>query len=309
MRVLSAKYNRFRNPAYQIQTTIFEENGRRFVSKKALSKSSVAHLERGKQNYHQLVRSTRGFCFPALVETRKNELIFEFIEGRPVKDILIDSLLAGDEKNFFKVIDDYYNMLQHGFEQGDTLYIAPQELYIVENLSRAEMTMLASEHVFLKQTYLDPIFSNIISSNRSSYLIDYEWVLDSSLPLTFLFTRSLLFTFIHRYNYLHPDRLFDEKILCQRFSLSEQQIRIFKKLEINIQNKIHSRIQEHARYVHPHLSRQVLIEARQNRKKAKQYKAQLDRTSHRFAAFCNQGAEKTGLATLYRLLKGVTGPK
>ncbi len=305
MRVLSAKYNRFRRPEFQIQTTIFEDNGKKFVAKKALSQGAVAHLHNEERNYHQLSKVTSGFCFPALVEKREDELIFEFIEGRLVKDILIDSILADDSNNFVEVIDDYYSMLHHGFEQSDSLYIAPQEMYLTANLSRTEMTMLASEQVYLKQTYLDPIFSNIISTDKGKYLIDYEWVLDSSLPLTFLFARSLLFTFIHRYSYLQPDLFVDIDTLCRKFSLSEQRIRLFKKLETNIQKNIHSRLEELAGYGHPHLGKQLLIEAEKNYEDARRYKNELARASHRLVALCNRGAEKVGLAALYRRIKNL----
>ncbi len=303
MRVLRARYNRFRRPEYQIQTTIFENKGKKFVAKKALTYRAIAHLQKEEQNYYQLARVASGFCFPALVEKRENELIFQFIEGRLVKDILIDCILAGDVKSFVEIIGDYYSMLQHGFEQADALYIAPQEKYIVENLSQAEMTMLADEQVFFKKTYLDPIFSNIISTDTGKYLIDYEWILDSSLPLTFLFTRSLFFTFIHRYSYIRPDHFVGLDALYEKFSLSEQQIKLYKKIELNIQRKIHPRIEGLAGYGHPHLGRQFLVEAQKDHEKARRYKKELDRASHRFASFCNRGAEKMGLAALYRWIK------
>ncbi len=306
MRVLRAKYNRFRSPEYQIQTTIFEDKGKKFVAKKALSQGAITFLQKQEQNYHQLARTTTGFRFPAFVEKRENELIFEFIEGRLVKDVLIDCIFADDTNTFFEVIADYYSMLHHGFEQSDSLYIAPQEMYLVENFSQAEMAMLADDQVYLKQTYLDPIFSNIIRTDRGMYLIDYEWVLGSSLPLTFLFTRSLLFTFIHRYSYLRPDSFMDIDVLCQKFFLFPEKIKLFSKLEMNIQKNIHPRIEEFAGYNYPTFGKQALIEAEKNRQEARRYKKELSRASHRLAAFCNRGAEMSGVAALYRFMKNLS---
>jgi len=54
MKILYIKSNSNRNKRYQIETIIFEENGKKFVKKRALHKESLAHIKRFLQSYKKL---------------------------------------------------------------------------------------------------------------------------------------------------------------------------------------------------------------------------------------------------------------
>ncbi len=193
MKILYVKSNSERDKKYQIQTIIYEENGEKFVKKKALCKEAIPHLLQMKEHYDSLSASIIDprIHLAKIVKEEYDSLVFEFIDGISMEKRILDAIRSGNADTIKQEIDRYLELLKSGFK---TKVTTPQSLVTPEGkalFNDLDLAALGMTHCFDQRSNIDLIFSNIIYQDHALYLIDYEWVFEGSAPVNFALYRAL----------------------------------------------------------------------------------------------------------------------
>lgn len=185
------RYSNDRAPEYQIKTVICgNAAGRREVRKYPLTEEAKEHVRNMAAAYENLKKRYQGSRLAVnkckLVE-QEGELYagFEFVQGRPLTELLDACLEKQDIEGFHKLFEEYVE------------HIGYNEEYPVADF--------------------DPVFSNIMVDGDSWTLIDYEWTFGKAME-----TRELAFRAIYCYlledegrDSLQVDRILDKLGITQ----------------------------------------------------------------------------------------------
>jgi GT2 family glycosyltransferase len=192
MKILYTKNNSERNQAFQLRTIIYEEDGRKYVKKEAITQASMPHLEKMKENYTRLSESIidpKIKLAPIIAEDEKS-LTFEFIEGVSFEKQF--EAVSEDPSELKKLLQKYLSVLEEGFRttQFDHRTMVNSEMERIFGSHPYEE--LDGERCYDGICNLDMIFSNLIEKEGELYLIDYEWAYALSLPVSYILYRTAL---------------------------------------------------------------------------------------------------------------------
>ena len=210
MKILYVKSNNERERKYQLQTIIFEENGEKFVKKKVLCEEAIPHLMQMKENYNTLTASITdpNIYLAKIIKTEHDSLVFEFIDGISMEQKILDAIESGDQQRIDREVKSYIELLKTGFKTDSSstqsAAISDGE-QIFEDLN---FTKLGDTLYFDKVSNIDLIFSNIIYQDNRVYIIDYEWVLEGSIPINYALFRA--FRSIYDTDALQADKYFTD---------------------------------------------------------------------------------------------------
>lgn len=208
--IIYAKYNKLRKKQYRICTVICEENGERWVEKRALCPEAQAHVDRMIEN-----RAKLEAVYPRIdfVKAEKTEtgVRFPYLTGVTLDSLLAQSLSTGE-----RLVDSFEELFQ---------WILP--------VDRAA-----------KLVNLDGNLDNFLVENDRIVCLDYEWVLENEVSVDFLMYRV-----IHYFYGTHPEagRLIAESELMKRFGLTEPDQIFYEATEIKFQEYVFGE-EKNARY-------------------------------------------------------------
>jgi len=232
MKILYVKSNSERDKKYQIQTIVYEENGEKFVKKKALCKEAIPHLLQMKEHYDTLSASIIDprIHLAKIVEEAYDSLVFEFIDGISMEKRILDAIRSGSTDTIKQEIDRYLELLKSGFKTKMTI---PQSLVTTEGkalFNDLDFAALGTTHCFDQRSNIDLIFSNIIYRDHAVYLIDYEWVFEGSTPVNFALYRA--FRSLHESHKLSLDHYLTQEELTL-FDAMEKRLIFFEIMGAN----------------------------------------------------------------------------
>lgn len=264
MDLLYAKYNRHRLPPFQIETSIWRDQGRKFILKKALVPEAVPHLNRLREQVAPIRQSLRGerLQLPDGAALDAQTLKFDFVEGRSLDALLVDAFRDKDQARFLSIIGDYQALLNSAF----TIVVKPaltESMRRMFGLSAPED--LAGHGPFLMPALADPVFENILVDGRRHYLIDHEWVCAGCLPIAFVLFRSL-FYFYEKYKEFGLDAWLPLAKVLERFALAPQAVCRYREMDEAFQAYVFGRARcyrykdRYAKYAHSVPSLQETIE-------------------------------------------------
>ena len=118
MKVLYVKTNSERDKKYQLQTTIYEVDGEKFVKKKALCKEAIPHLMRMKESFTTLSESIVDprIHLAKIVKEESDALTFEFINGTSMEERILRAVKNGIEETIERELERYIELLKRGFK-------------------------------------------------------------------------------------------------------------------------------------------------------------------------------------------------
>ena len=258
MKILYAKCNSHRRPPFRIVTTIVEADGR-YVEKRALTAEARGHIHSICQGYERLQKNLvdEGFKLPAILEVGDTFVRFAFIEGRSLDELLLQAVLEEDRPAFMDLLDAYHTRLRRSFRTIDHFLPAGEAAPIFRDIPTA---LLDKEGPFTYQSFLDPIFENIVVQGDDWYIIDNEWVFDGCLPVSFPFFRSLLTFYKAKYGPLGVDALIPFEELLDRYGISEELQKVYYLIEANFQRYVDGPEREVTRYKLPYRKKRESID-------------------------------------------------
>lgn len=219
-----AKYNRSRKKEFQISTTIYSNETGCFVKKAALTDEAKAHIARFKDKYESLEGEFENVSI--LKCTYKDDAaIFPFVEGKTVSELLLNSLDCKET-----LVENIQYQIDYLFDINKTdlvPFVQDPRFSIVFGDDRA------IKGPALKVSNIDMIFDNIIVSDGKYVCLDYEWVMDFSVPLEYIIYRS-----IHYFYVKHNEKLknvISEYELYTLYGMSKEAICAYEYMEKNFQ--------------------------------------------------------------------------
>lgn len=239
MNLLYAKYNRHRLPEFQIETTIWQDRGRKYVLKKALTAESVAHLRRLHEQAATIRHSLRGetLCLPELTLLDQQTLRFEFVEGRSLDELLFAACLKQDKQQFLSIVTDYLQLLKSAFVTVEQPVWAEALQRVFGLSSPADLAGLGP---FLEPALADPLLENILVNGNRHFLIDHEWVFDGCLPVSFILFRSL-FYFYEKNKAFNLETWLPLAKLLEQFGLAGETVSRYRGMDEALQAHVFGR--------------------------------------------------------------------
>ena len=191
MKVLYVENGSERDKRFQLQTMIYEKDGKKFAKKSVLYDEALPHLDNMKENYIKFSQSIINpkVKLAKIVDSDKRSLTFEFIEGvslaKKFEKIVHDKVAADS------FIEKYIDFLKSSFKT--TIFDSKKVTDGFRELfGNFDYSVLDGEVCFDGISNIDLIFSNIIYKNDEIYIIDYEWGFECSVPINYILYRLSL---------------------------------------------------------------------------------------------------------------------
>lgn len=196
MKILYVKNGSKRARCFQLQTTLYEDDGlsgkkTKFVKKTALCDAAVSHLKQMKASYEKLSQCIIDprVKLARIIDETENSLTFEYINGITYKEKYIQSLKTNPQANNH-LISEFMTLIQNSFKttafNSDT-----SSSHLSTVFGEQHYTELNNKAAFSGISNLDLIMSNVICKGEQFYIVDYEWVIDAEIPQEYLIYRIL----------------------------------------------------------------------------------------------------------------------
>lgn len=228
-KVLYTKYNSTRKPEYQLSTSIVEEDGIKYVVKKAIQPRAKKHLLSLPEKRAVLEKIYKDMDIVSC-EIKDDTVVFPFVKG--------ESLLRNI--NFKEdSIDDIVEKVQSALKKTSQY---KEECYSVFEMTDAFRQVFGyyfddEEIQAVCPANLDAILGNFLEQEDGKLCsIDYEWIVDFPVPVKFLDYRALFYLYHENEKYLNY-RISKEEFL-QKFGFSKRDITLFTAMESNFQQEI-----------------------------------------------------------------------
>ena len=248
--VLYTKYNSLRKPEYQISTSIYLENGQKYVEKKAIAKAAVAHMDTLFKNA-DLIGDLYAKTKILLGEKKEKSIIYPFLDGKGLlADVDVEHTSLEEIIQRLKKVLDKINHYNPSYV--NTFEMTPEFKAFFGDVS------LDSEPAVLIAN-LDGIFANFIEmEDGSMWCIDCEWVVEFPVPIRFITYRCLQYYYIENYIFLRNKA--GEAEFIKAFGFSDEDLQIFGAMETAFQQKIFGEQHEYV-YVNNYRKPSVTFES------------------------------------------------
>lgn len=207
-KLLYIKYQDYRKPEVDIITSIYEEDGVRFVVKEASSLKAQEHLERigGFYNKQEEFYRKAGIALNRC-EQQGNHLVLEYLEGKTLQDKVDDLLEREYEEDAKQVFREFFShvkrlSIKKTFEDSDSYRQVFGD------------AKTADDYIIPAPANIDFNLDNVMENNNN--LLDYEWTFPFDIPLGYVIWRT-----VENYRLHNPERA--EKIAAELFSEEEIQ--------------------------------------------------------------------------------------
>ena len=238
MQPIYIKYSRNRFPQFQIETSVINDNSTKCVVKRALSEEAYPHIEsiyRGFNFFKDAILDDR-IKQPAIIEKRDDRIVFKFIEGKNLNRSVFESFLRKDKTRYLEHIDQYHKLLVDSFKTVKQFNLTTEADVFFKDI---DIDYIKNEKTFFPHAFIDVALDNLIAtSDESYYCIDYEWILPATLPVSFVFFRSLFLFYVLNVAKYGIEKFLPFKDLMSRYEISDYQIDQYSRIEKNIQNYV-----------------------------------------------------------------------
>lgn len=219
-KLLYTKYNSFRKKEYQIKTTIYSEDGNKFVVKDPMTPEAISQIDTIKSNYEAFKDACE--CIELLpYEVYEEGLKFEYLEGKSLLDGIdfdsgeLDSVIESINKALSLVLglkDGYIR----DFQMSDDF------AKIFPNCDPGAVKAFTISNI-------DSNIDNYIVSSGKTYLIDYEWIARFDIPVDFIKYRTLIYLLDSKRGYFEK-RMTNQEFI-EKFGISKEAQDLYFRME------------------------------------------------------------------------------
>lgn len=251
--VLYTKYNSLRKPEYQISTSIYLENGQKYVEKKAIAKSANAHIETLSRNA-DVIRDLYIDTKILSGEKKEKSIVFPFLEG---KSLLAD--VDVEHASLEEIIQSLQKILDK-INRYNASYVSEFEMTPEFKAFFGEVSLESEPAISIAN--LDGIFGNFIETRDGSmWCIDCEWVVEFPVPIRFISYRCLQYFYVENYIFLRNKA--EEADFIKAFGFSDEDLQVFGAMEAAFQQQIFGKNHEYV-YVNNYKKSSVTFESAMN---------------------------------------------
>lgn len=182
--ILYSRISENRDDRFLLSTTILEEDGIKRVQKKAANKKAENHLNKIYDNFlmlnKQYASSDVSIC---KCVKHSGSLEFDYCAGYSLEHLIDEQLKKGDVKTGLQFIEKFFKMIRESSCKTDQVEVD------TKIFQSAKQFKLDECYLYLN---IDAIFSNVFVVENQYLMIDYEWVMDSPVPLKYFYYRCIL---------------------------------------------------------------------------------------------------------------------
>ena len=237
------KYNRTRKQAFQIRTSILEEDGTRYVEKAALSSEGSWHILSFAKKYDQLKAFNPWVrVLEPLLSEDGMTVRFRFLEG-----ITLAEKLGSQIRNGKAPLEEIRAAMKMVFDvdkdQTMPFTVTPEFTEVFGEIPDID-------DISYKVSNIDGLFENLMlvkadaknhgqdgqAGDERLYCLDYEWVFDFPVPAHFVQYRNLAYFYYKYQGLLQYAGLED---FLEEFSISRQTAALYASMEEAFQSYVH----------------------------------------------------------------------
>lgn len=186
MGVIFEKATDYRCKKYQIYTKIWEENGKRFVTKESIYPEGQEHIDRIYENYKLLQQFYMGSYDVVPCELENGRLIFPYLKGELFSGSFFKAVQDGNKTAFLALLKRYLGFIIIN-EQNKIPFHSTEEFRSIfgefPDLDGVPALQVAN---------LDSGADNIMLTNGKMTAFDYEWVFNFPIPVDYIVFRNLI---------------------------------------------------------------------------------------------------------------------
>ncbi|MFC1839032.1 class I SAM-dependent methyltransferase [Thermodesulfobacteriota bacterium] len=221
-----SKFNRERLPAFQIETSIFMEEGELRTVKKPLTIEACEHIA-CLYNNHEILKNNYNKIKVINAQYMDDNIIFDFIDGKSLDRILVDAVINRNINEFYKLLDRFVDCVKNTAiiqeNKSGRNECSPRIFDDFSNIDTDNCVDLINMDINLDNLYLD--------ENKNFVLIDYEWIFNVRAPVNVMIFRSMEY-FWGKYNSYLKDFINLEDLI-NHYNISDVEIQIYRSMEKN----------------------------------------------------------------------------
>ncbi len=237
--VLYAKYNKLRDPRFQIRTRICQdsETWERYVEKEAVREEGRPHIEAFPRHCRAINR-----CFlnvEALKPQVENGVMrYPYLDGEDY-DALLFGRLRG-EKDILPAVREAMELIFAVRPEGLVPFTVTEDFCRVfgGDAGRRAMELLKNPQSYTASN-IDMIFENVMVSDGKYYCLDYEWVMDFPVPVLYIQYRNLYY-FYRKFGRWLTEVISRREFLLA-FGITRELAELFRQMEQSFQEYVHGK--------------------------------------------------------------------
>lgn len=183
--IIYSKISSERKDEFKICTNILKDQDAYCVEKVALHRSGISHFERIYKFYKTAKHNDLFHYCP--VQLENNKLIFDFIKGENLESIVNGYVKHDQLDKIFETMDLLYKINTY-----EDLVDFKIDQEFIDVFGKQDESLLSNQKC-IRFCDIDVILENVILTNDNFYsILDYEWVFDCTVPVSFIMYRAIL---------------------------------------------------------------------------------------------------------------------
>lgn len=226
--IVYSKISTERKDEFKICTNIVKKNEGYIVEKVALTEKGIQHFNEINEFYKNSQKQNEKWLKYCPVRQIDNKLIFDFIDGQNLESLVDLYVKNNDFDKVFKTMDLLYEIISDGIIE--SFYVNEEFLNVFGN---HDFELLSNEKS-IRFCDIDIILENVVlTKNKKFYILDYEWVFDCTVPISFILYRAILHS-------MAISKLPSEQIdkLYKRYGISTELRGLYLSMEEHFQNYV-----------------------------------------------------------------------
>lgn len=233
------KYNKTRREAFQIRTSLVEENGCVFVEKTALREEGIPHIKSLEEKRRKLKNQQQKLkAAEVSISEDGRTARFPFLKGDTLSEILGEEIRQG-ELSLSHMEEELLEVLSVKEECMLPFHVTPEFEEVFGPLLHAPECV--EKDWSFRASNIDSLFENIMVTEEGKYCLDYEWVFSFPVPITFIKYR-ILYYFYQQYESLLSCSSLAE--FMAEFGIEEERLSAYEEMERHFQEYVHGENQQ-----------------------------------------------------------------
>lgn len=226
--IVYSKISTERKDEFKICTNIVKKNEGYIVEKVALTEKGIQHFNEINEFYKNSQKQKEKWFKYCPVRQIDNKLIFDFIDGQNLESLVDLYVKNNDFEKVFETMDLLYGIISDGIIESFNV----NEVFL--NVFGNHDFELLSNEKSIRFCDIDIILENVVlTKNKKFYILDYEWVFDCTVPISFILYRAILHS-------MAISKLPSEQIdkLYKRYGISTELRGLYLSMEEHFQNYV-----------------------------------------------------------------------
>lgn len=222
METIYAKMTTERAEEFRQMTKICIENDNKFIVKEPLGIMAEMHIQNMFMHYSVFRNNKIDILCP--IEKYNKGIKLEYLKGESLCDELLSCVDKNDKETFIQLLLEYKD------------FVIKNSCGTILFDNSTSFRNIFGDFAFdgkkcARISNIDLIFENLIRSDKSFKVIDYEWIFDFAVPYEFIFFRAINSFFIKHSkvleNFIKINSIYDI------FDIHSESIEIYQNMDMN----------------------------------------------------------------------------